>query len=80
MQNDGNLVVYNEDGHAIWAAMTFGERHSATFQADGNLVIHNADDRPIWGAGSFGHPGAKLVLREDGKVVVVDGGTVLWST
>ncbi|NBM19049.1 mannose-binding protein [Streptomyces sp. GC420] len=80
MQEDGNLVVYNENNNATWASMTFGTGHTARFQADGNLVIHNADDRPIWAAGSYGHEGAKLVLRKDGKVVVMDGGTVVWST
>ncbi|WP_330327794.1 mannose-binding protein [Streptomyces pseudovenezuelae] len=80
MQADGNLVVYNEKGKATWASMTFGENHTARFQTDGNLVIHNGDDRPIWGADVWGHPGAKLILRTDGKVVIMDGTTMTWST
>ncbi|MFJ3670369.1 mannose-binding protein [Streptomyces sp. NPDC090106] len=80
MQPDGNLVVYNENGKATWASMTFGENHTARFQTDGNLVIHNGDDRPIWGADVWGHPNAKLILRTDGKVVIMDGSTVTWST
>ncbi|WP_329343138.1 mannose-binding protein [Streptomyces sp. NBC_00663] len=80
MQSDGNLVVYNEKGKATWASMTFGANHTARFQTDGNLVIHNGDDRPIWGADVWGHPGAKLILRADGKVVIMDGTTVTWST
>ncbi|NUS23063.1 MAG: mannose-binding protein [Streptomyces sp.] len=80
MQSDGNLVVYNEKGKATWASMTFGANHTARFQTDGNLVIHNGDDRPIWGADVWGHPGAKLILRADGKVVIMDGATVTWST
>ncbi|MGK3940968.1 mannose-binding protein [Streptomyces caeruleatus] len=80
MQADGNLVVYNEKGKATWASMTFGQNHTARFQTDGNLVIHNGDDRPIWGADVWGHPGAKLILRTDGKVVIMDGSTMTWST
>ncbi|PWI13046.1 mannose-binding protein [Streptomyces sp. Act143] len=80
MQTDGNLVVYNEKGKATWASMTFGAHHTARFQTDGNLVIHNGDDKPIWGADVWGHPGAKLVLRADGKVVIMDGTDVTWST
>ncbi|MGW6027428.1 mannose-binding protein [Streptomyces sp. NPDC055099] len=80
MQTDGNLVVYNEKGKPIWAAMTFGENHRAIFQPDGNLVIHNGDDRPIWASKSHGHEGARLVLRADGKVVIVHNGRVIWST
>ncbi|WP_406099863.1 mannose-binding protein [Streptomyces sp. NBC_01013] len=80
MQTDGNLVVLNEDGKPIWAAMTFGQNHRAIFQPDGNLVIHNGDDRPIWASKTHDHPGAQLVLRADGKVVVAENGNVLWST
>ncbi|MFD9224688.1 mannose-binding protein [Streptomyces sp. NPDC060064] len=80
MQSDGNLVVYNEKGKPIWAAMTFGANHRAIFQQDGNLVIHNADDRPIWASKSHGHENAQLVLRADGKVVILHNGGVIWST
>ncbi|MFJ9100478.1 hypothetical protein ACIRJM_18595 [Streptomyces sp. NPDC102405] len=80
MQGDGNLVVYNENNKATWASMVFGEGHTARFQTDGNLCVYNGEDKPVWATGTFGHPGAKLVLRKDGKVVIVDGGTVLWST
>jgi hypothetical protein len=80
MQTDGNLVVYNERGNALWASMTFGDNHRAIFQNDGNLVIHNAADRPIWASRSHGHEGAQLVLRADAKVVIVHNGRVVWST
>lgn len=80
MQTDGNLVVYNEKNKPIWASMTFGSNHRAIFQADGNLVIHNASDRPIWAAGSHGNSGARLVLRVDAKVVIMNGSRVVWST
>ncbi|MEU0227175.1 mannose-binding protein [Streptomyces sp. NPDC006284] len=80
MQPDGNLVVYNEKNKATWASMTFGENHRAIFQSDGNLVIHNGDDRPIWATDTWGNEGARLILREDGKVVIARSGTVLWST
>lgn len=80
MQPDGNLVVLNEESKPIWASMTFGENHRAIFQPDGNLVIHNGDDRPIWASRTHDHPGARLVLRADAKVAVVDGGRVIWST
>jgi hypothetical protein len=80
MQPDGNLVVLNEQGKPIWAAMTFGQNHRAIFQPDGNLVIHNGDDRAIWASRTHDHPGAQMVLRADAKVVIVDNGAVLWST
>ncbi|MFJ6147285.1 mannose-binding protein [Streptomyces anulatus] len=80
MQQDGNLVVYNEQNKPIWAAMTFGENHRAIFQRDGNLVVHNGDDRAIWASRTHDFGGAQLVLRPDAKVVVVHNGRVVWST
>ncbi|QYA92788.1 mannose-binding protein [Streptomyces anulatus] len=80
MQQDGNLVVYNEQNKPIWAAMTFGENHRAIFQPDGNLVVHNGDDRAIWASKTHDFGGARLVLRPDAKVVVVHNGRVVWST
>ncbi|MBT2378861.1 mannose-binding protein [Streptomyces sp. ISL-111] len=80
MQQDGNLVVYNERNKPIWAAMTFGENHRAIFQPDGNLVIHNGDDRAIWASKTHDFGGAQMVLRPDAKVVIVHNGQVVWST
>ncbi|SCE59974.1 mannose-binding protein, partial [Streptomyces sp. OspMP-M43] len=80
MQQDGNLVVYNEQNKPIWAAMTFGENHRAIFQPDGNLVVHNGDDRAIWASKTHDFGGARMVLRPDGKVVIVHNGRVVWST
>lgn len=80
MQQDGNLVVYNEQNKPIWAAMTFGQNHRAIFQPDGNLVIHNGDDRAIWASKTHDFGGAQMVLRADAKVVIVHNGRVVWST
>ncbi|MFJ9981494.1 mannose-binding protein [Streptomyces cyaneofuscatus] len=80
MQQDGNLVVYNEQNKPVWAAMTFGENHRAIFQPDGNLVIHNGDDRAIWASKTHDFGGAQMVLRADAKVVIVHNGRVVWST
>ncbi len=69
MQQDGNLVVYNEQNKPIWAAMTFGQNHRAIFQPDGNLVIHNGDDRPIWA-----REDPRLRRRPDGAAPRRQGG------
>ena len=73
-------LLPNTSLHSGEALVSPNGRYHLNLQTDGNLVIHNADDRPIWGAGSFGHEGAKLVLRADAKVVVMDGNSVVWST
>ncbi|WP_406005245.1 protein kinase [Streptomyces sp. NBC_00637] len=79
MQQDGNLVIYDEGGKARWAAMTSGEGNSARFQADGNLVVYNSGGQPLWASRTGGHEGAVLVFQTDGNVVITSGGTVLWA-
>jgi len=41
MQKDGNLVMYREDGQAMWATGTSGDKNSLVIQGDGNLVIYD---------------------------------------
>ncbi|QJT05905.1 protein kinase [Streptomyces asoensis] len=79
MQQDGNLVIYDQDHKARWAAMTSGEGNTARFQADGNLVVYNSGGQPVWASRTNGHPGAVLVFQADGNVVIKSGDTVLWA-
>nr|WSZ97836.1 mannose-binding protein [Streptomyces sp. NBC_00857] len=81
IQPDGNFVVYNKaDNHALWASMVFGENHNVEFQPDGNLVVYTADHKAVWASRTNGNDGAKLVLREDGRVAIMAGDKALWST
>ena len=61
MQKDGNLVVYREDGQAMWASGTSGDKNSVVIQGDGNLVVYdnswNLNRQPRWDSGTF--PGAQ---------------------
>ena len=43
MQTDGNLVIYNSAGNALWASGTGGHNGSASLalQNDSNLVIYS---------------------------------------
>jgi hypothetical protein len=53
MQSDGNLVLYDVRGHALWASNT--NRHpgaSVRMQDDGNLVISSASGQPLWSSDS----------------------------
>lgn len=79
MQQDGNLVVYDQDHKARWASVTGGEGNSARFQADGNLVVYNSGGQPLWASQTGGHQGAVLVFQADGNVVITSGDTVLWA-
>jgi len=48
-QSDGNLVLYNGSGHALWAAGTSGTSGAVfRIQSDGNMVIYNGAGLPLW--------------------------------
>jgi hypothetical protein len=80
MQTDGNLVVYDENGKARWATMTFGSNYQAVFQADGNLVVYTSANRPVWASNTYGHNGSVLKIQEDGNVVIYDNGRAIWAS
>lgn len=42
-QNDGNLVLYNRAGVAMWDAGTNNKGVRAVFQDDGNLVVYTPE-------------------------------------
>jgi len=79
MQEDGNLVISDQDGTPLWAAATAGEGNSARFQPDGNLVVYNGAGQALWSTETNGNPGATLVFQSDGNVVIKSGDTVLWA-
>ena len=80
MQGDGNLVIYDENGKALWASNTRGSGIRAVFQADGNLVVYNSANQSVWKSSTSGHNGAQLVLQADGNVVIEQGGQEFWAS
>ncbi|SDI97787.1 D-mannose binding lectin [Frankineae bacterium MT45] len=54
MQTDGNLVVYNGAGRAVWSTRTSGtgSGNHVALQNDGNLVVYNAAGRAVWASRS----------------------------
>ena len=52
-QADGNFVVYDASGSALWESGTSGTTGGVlSLQADGNLVVYNGAGEPLWAAGS----------------------------
>jgi hypothetical protein len=85
LQSDGNFVIYNESGKAVWASGT--DYHSTTslvFQNDGNFVDYF--NGPMWATGTNGNLFDALCFQEDGNMVIyaynVLGcqGKVLWAS
>lgn len=85
MQTDGNLVLYNWQNTAIWSTNTAGKGGTVfVLQAsDGNLVIYTAktNGTPVWAANTYDKGGTKLIVQNDGNVVLYTaGGTAVWNT
>jgi hypothetical protein len=84
MQGDGNLVLYEQDGPAVWDSGTYGQNCRgnqcfAAFQPDGNFVVYNGTTA-LWNSGTYGHPGAQLMLSaETPQLEIVDANqSILW--
>ncbi|MFD7645707.1 hypothetical protein ACFV4P_34255 [Kitasatospora sp. NPDC059795] len=91
MQGDGNLVLYNANGSAIWASGTYGHSAAAlNMQADGNLVVYstynNSSSTPLWATGTWGNSGSYFFFQPDGNLVVYrygggpSTGGALWAS
>ena len=53
VQNDGNVVIYGDEGPALWATDTNQEGdvnadYRLIMQSDGNLVMYDPDQNPLW--------------------------------
>jgi zinc D-Ala-D-Ala carboxypeptidase len=79
MQGDGNLVLYGPGG-PTWSSGTAVPGAYADLQAGGSLVVFAAGRGTLWSSYSDGHPGAALMLRDDGVLVLAKGATVLWDS
>lgn len=80
LQADGNLVLSEAGGTAVWSTGTDGKNAArADMQADGNLVLYTADDGVVW-ASDTGEAGSSLEIQDDRNVVIYSRDrTVVWS-
>ncbi|MFI8081970.1 hypothetical protein ACIF6L_14415 [Kitasatospora sp. NPDC086009] len=87
-QNDGNLVQYDEGGHAVWTTGTANTTPGRVImQSDGNLVVYDRSMRALWASGTAlgcNPPVNWLRLQNDGNLVIYrphDDGpwTAVWS-
>lgn len=82
LQEDGNLVLYDQDQQPVWASGTDGQQVStATMQEDGNFVLSSPAGDPVWASDTYGNNRAYLVLQDDRNLVVYSAeGAPLWAT
>ncbi|MFI5979956.1 peroxidase [Streptomyces sp. NPDC051555] len=74
----GDLALLDRRGRGLWSAGTGGVGHDALFGHDGELTVRTAAGRPGWSSGTARHPGARLLLRPAGDLVLLDGDRTLW--
>jgi hypothetical protein len=79
LQGDGNLVLYDRQGHPRWQSGTVGQGATTVFQADGNFVVYTSSMHPVWSSRTDGQDGAELLLGADGNLTIRHGAAVLWS-
>ena len=86
LQETGNLELICKD-NVLWSSNTENsDVDDFQFQSDGNLVIRRKDGTIAWESKTVYHgsipnvPRAKLILQNDGNVVLYAGSEVKWNT
>jgi hypothetical protein len=92
-QNDGNFVIYNSGGTAVWASGTnTGSPNTIVMATNGNLLIYNSADYLQWQTGTGWtdrrNYGAYVCFQTNGDVVLYApnggnytcSGSVLWAS
>lgn len=82
-QGDGNLVLYDSAGAALWSTGTNGNPAWRTYmQPDGNFVVYSTEGVPVFATGTQDHPDAYALVTNDGHFQIRSSSnpdTVYWS-
>jgi hypothetical protein len=79
LQPDSNLCLRNPAQAALWCSGTAGSgAQRADMQTDGNFVLYTSSGATPYVSQTVGHPGAYLVVEDDGHASIYDGTTLLW--
>lgn len=79
-QNDGNLVVYNQNDRSLWSSNTSGKGGRAVFQDDGNLVVYSQRESVVYSTNTNGKRANRLTMQDDGNLVIYNRSNPLWSS
>jgi hypothetical protein len=81
MQSDGNLVLYQQGGKALWSTGTAGQHgYAAEMLADGDFTLYSNDGCTLWQS-STKDDGARLAVQDDGNLVVYSStNSALWAS
>lgn len=77
MQNDGNLVVYDDNHSPLWASNTQGKgipKYRYVMQQDGNLVVYDQLNNALWASNTQGKGAGPytLTLTNQCTLVITD--------
>lgn len=80
-QYDGNLVLYDEWGNALWWSGTSGAPGAAWMRADGNFHIYDGNGDLVWQSGTQGDLGNWCLRLENNGTLYIytPDGTPVWS-
>jgi hypothetical protein len=80
MQSDGNLVLYNNLGKALWSTRTQGHPNAwAVSQSDGNFVVYQGT-KAWWNTQTGGKTsGGTMIMQGDGNLVLYRG-VWIWAS
>ena len=80
MRGDRNFCLM-KGIQSLWCSVAagFGGGDELFMQTDGNLCLYTGGGHPVC-SNTSGHPGAFLLVRDDGKLVVSDGVSTLWAS
>ncbi|MGF1429806.1 hypothetical protein [Kitasatospora sp. LaBMicrA B282] len=70
MQNDGNLVLYDQADHACWASGTQPNGWEADYQQDGNFVVYDVSRHPLWASNTVDDGGDTVNFNAWGQLWV----------
>lgn len=79
--SDGNLTV-NQGASQLYSSSTAGKNITqGELRPNGAFVLFDNNGRPIWATNADHYPGSKLVMQNDGNVVIRNAsGGAIWNT
>ena len=78
-QEDGNLVLYDNQKHVFWASNSnnTGKPGEALMEKNGNFVVYNADGDPVWASETDKNGSTCLVqLNDDAGFEIIKKGII----
>ncbi|MDT8716167.1 C40 family peptidase [Clostridium sp. 19966] len=86
IQDDGNLVIYDNNNKPIWAAYSFGSSdftdNRLSLQSDGNLVVYGDKWNSLWYTKTDHTNNNSLLLRldDDGDLRLFADSKLIWDS